>query len=165
MGGRSLTVPCTIRPAAGPADIAAARGLFLAYAAGLGIDLSFQGFDTELASLPGAYAPPEGAILLATDRDGHAAGCVALRALPAIPGGCEMKRLFVHPSARGHGLGERLVAAVLDVARGAGYRRMMLDSLDTMAGALRLYRAACFAPVRPYNDGALPGMVWMGRDL
>src|SRR5438309_1179714 len=106
-------------------DLACCRELFEEYQAGLGISLDFQGFREELASLPGAYAPPQGALLLAS-RDGRAAGCIALRPLEADE--AEIKRLYVRPAFRGMGLGEGLVEAVSARARAAGYRAVRLDT-------------------------------------
>ena len=131
----------TIAPAAGQADLDAARALFRAYAASLPIDLAYQGFATELATLPGAYAAPAGALLLARDGAGAAIGCAALRPL-AEPGCCEMKRLFVAPTARGLGLGRVLMEAIVGEAARLGYREVRLDTLPTMTAAIAMYRAA-----------------------
>ena len=132
-----------------PEQIATVAELFREYAASLGVDLSFQGFEQELASLPGDYAPPRGRLLLA---DG---GCVALRPL----GGdiCEMKRLYVRPSARGTGLGRALVQRVIDEARALGYRAMRLDTLPSMTAAAAMYRAFGFREIEPYRFNPVEG--------
>lgn len=153
-----------IGPARTGAEIAAVRSLMADYAAGLGVDLSFQGFAAELAALPGPYAPPGGALLLARGAEGTALGCVALRPGPA-PGTCEMKRLYVAPAARGGALGRRLAEAALDAARAAGYRRIVLDTLAGMETAQALYDRLGFADIAPYCDNPLPGTRWMGRAL
>ena len=154
-----------ITPARWPEDDATVRMLFRDYADGLGVDLSFQGFEAELASLPGRYAPPQGTILLArAGADGRAAlGCVALRPTRQ-PGICEMKRLYVHPSGRGQRLGRRLAEAAIAAARGLTYRRMLLDTLDFMHEARRLYASLGFRPVPPYYDNPLPGVVYLALD-
>jgi GNAT superfamily N-acetyltransferase len=136
------------------ADLAAVRTLFEEYAAGLGFSLAFQGFDDELASLPGAYAPPRGALLVARSGD-EAAGCVALRPLAA--GVCEMKRLFVRPAWRGSGLGARLAEAIVDEARRLGYARMRLDTTPEMASAQSLYARLGFRDIEPYRENPVPG--------
>lgn len=138
-------------------DVAA---LFRAYAASLPVDLGYQGFAAELAGLPGAYAPPAGALLLARGGDGAALGCGALRAM-AEPGCCEMKRLYVAPAARGLGLGEALATALIHAARRGGYREMRLDSLPSMAGAQALYRKLGFAVIPPYYETPVAGTVFM----
>ncbi|MCS6892503.1 MAG: GNAT family N-acetyltransferase [Rhodovarius sp.] len=154
-----------IRQAAGAADIAAVGQLFRDYLAELGEDLSYQGVAEELAGLPGAYAPPRGALLIArAQEDGQALGCVALRPL-FPPGVCEMKRLHVTPAARGRGIGRALVAAVLAAARQAGYAEIWLDTLQRLEPALGLYRAMGFRPIAPYNDSPLPGTLYLGRAL
>ena len=146
-----------------PHDLATARELFVEYGESLGFSLCFQGFDEELATLPGKYAPPGGVILLAKEREG-AAGCVALR--PAEQAGaCEMKRLFVRNAYRGRRLGRALAERVIAEARALGHRRMVLDTLDTMTPALHLYRSLGFREVPPYIFNPMPNAVYLGLDL
>ncbi len=145
-----------------PEQIAAARGLFQDYAAWLRIDLCFQGFAAELATLPGCYAPPRGRLLLATGPDG-AAGCVALR--PADDTVCEMKRLFVRPAFQGRGLGRALAQRVISEARGAGYSTMVLDTLPFMRSAIQLYEALGFVRRSGYYNTPLPETVFMELQL
>lgn len=151
-----------IRPAR-EADLADIRALFTEYAEGLGVDLGFQGFAAELAALPGRYAPPAGAMLIARAAGGEALGCVAMR--PLRGGDCEMKRLYVRRVARGTGLGRTLGQAILAEAKAAGHRRMLLDTLDHMRPALSLYRELGFHKVPAYYDNPLPGAVYLARDL
>lgn len=141
-----------------PAQIEDARRLFREYAASLGIDLCFQDFDAELASLPGAYAPPRGRLLLAVDGQ-QLLGCVALR--PQEGNACEMKRLFVRPEARGRGMGLSLAQAVIGEARALGFQRMRLDTLPTMADAIRLYRALGFHDIPPYYPNPIEGALYL----
>ena len=147
-----------IFPATSIDDIAAVRRLFNAYAASLGIDLSYQGFETELAGLPGNYAPPRGRLLLAVAED-SATGCVALR--PIDDQTCEMKRLFVRPERQGSGLGRRLATRVIDEARAIGYTTILLDTLPSMQGALRLYESLGFVRRPPYFQSPIEGNVFM----
>jgi ribosomal protein S18 acetylase RimI-like enzyme len=135
--------------AASGADCDAVRGLFLEYAQSLGFSLCFQGFEEELRTLPGAYAPPAGLLLLATV-DGAAAGCVGVR--PFDGGRCEMKRLYARPQYRGSGLGRQLAERAIAFARAAGYRSMLLDTLPQMAAAAQLYRDLGFVRCAPYYD-------------
>ncbi|MCX2722220.1 GNAT family N-acetyltransferase [Roseibium salinum] len=132
-------------------DLETVKTLFRAYVDWLGIDLSYQGFEEELAGMPGKYAPPSGGLYLAKDPDGAHLGCVGLRAL-GPDGACEMKRLYVLPAGRGRGVGGALVDRVLEAARRAGYREMFLDTLPSMAGAIKLYQAAGFEVTTAYYD-------------
>lgn len=147
-----------LRQAASPADVAIARTLFEEYQKGLGISLCFQNFDTELAGLPGAYAEPEGRLLLAY-AGGEPAGCVALRKIEE--GICELKRLYVRPAFRGAGLGRVLAEAVLRASREIGYRRVRLDTLPSMKAAQALYRSLGFTDIPPYNDHPVEGTRFM----
>lgn len=145
----------SIEPASGPGDIEAAKALFLAYAQSLDFSLCFQGFDEELAGMPGKYAPAERGALLLARADGRAVGVVGLRALE--PGIGEMKRLYIDPAGRGHKLGRRLTDAVLAEARRLGYRRIRLDTFPSMVAANRIYDALGFSDIPPYYDNPLPG--------
>lgn len=151
-----------IIPAESTADIETARELFEEYWNWLGFDGSVQGFDIELATLPGDYSPPDGCILVA--RDGSAvAGCVALRKLD--DGICEMKRLYVRPKFRGRQLGYRLVNAVIDGGRNRGYERMRLDTLPPMIKAIELYKSLGFKDIEPYIENPIPGARHMELEL
>lgn len=151
-----------ILPAAAPADLPVVRALFREYAAGLGIDLCFQDFETELATLPGKYAPPEGRLLLAWN-GAEAVGCVALR--PIADGACEMKRLYVRTTVRGQQLGRRLAERICREARDAGYRRICLDTLPTMSAAIGLYSAMGFTRIAPYVFNPIEGAIFLAREL
>lgn len=135
-------------------QIAQVRELMREYAASLGVDLSYQNFDRELAELPGNYAPPSGTLLLAMAGDA-AAGCVAIRPLGA--GFCEMKRLYVRPEWRASGLGKRLVEAAIEDARQAGHRYLRLDTLPAMSAARHLYAAMGFREIAPYYSSPVAG--------
>jgi len=178
-----------------PAEqLAEVRALFREYARSLGHDLCFQGFERELAELPGAYAPPAGRLFLAwpaaAGRRGEltapgtaaatagrpwaaAAGCIALRPRgvdsPGVlsPGAqiCEMKRLYVRPPFRGKGLGRVLCRRLIEEAAALGYRRMRLDTLSSMGEAIALYRSLGFREIEPYYDNPLPGPLFFERVL
>ena len=147
-----------IAPAAA-ADLAAAASLIRQYAASLPIDLDAQGFAGEIASLPGPYAPPRGALLLALKGDAPL-GCIALK--PLEPGVAEVKRLFVVENGRGLGAGKALVTAILGEARRIGYREVKLDTLPHMAQAIALYRSFGFEPIAPYGSFPYPGLLCFG---
>ena len=157
------SAPFAIRDASDTIEIATARALFEEYAASLDVDLCFQNFAQELATLPGDYAPPRGCLLLA-EREGRPIGCVALRPLgdasPAGPIG-EVKRLYVRPGARGMGLGRALGEAVIGRARAIGYREIRLDTLATMREARALYASLGFSACAPYYRNPLPGVAYM----
>jgi ribosomal protein S18 acetylase RimI-like enzyme len=143
--------------------LASARELFSEYAASLEISLYFQGFDAELAGLPGRYAPPGGVILLAL-AGGEAAGCVAVRPLDT-PGVCEMKRLYVRPGFRDMKLGRVLAQAAVDKARALGYRAIRLDTLPSMAQALALYEKLGFQDIEPYCVNPHEGARFLEKKL
>ena len=143
-------------------DIATARRLFEEYAASLGMNLCFQGFEEELATLPGSYAPPDGRLLLARQKNAIA-GCVALRRLEQQV--CEMKRLYVRPAFRGRGVGRILAEAVTREAKIAGYHRMRLDTLPTMVSALALYRQLGFREIPPYRSNPVEGTFFLELQL
>ena len=147
-----------------PADLPAIAQLFRAYADSLPIDLGYQGFDGELVTLPGKYAPPTGALLIARDANGAALGCVAMRALD-YPGVCEMKRLYVAPEGRGSGLGKALALSIIEAARAAGHSEMRLDTLASMQSAQALYRALGFTEIASYYDSPIAGTVFMSMKL
>lgn len=144
-------------------DLPALTELFRAYAASLPIDLGYQGFDDELASLPGKYSPPDGALLIARDANGATLGCVAMR--PLEPGVCEMKRLYVAPEGRGQGLGRQLAGAIIEAARARGYSEMRLDTLASMGEAQALYRSLGFTEIGAYYDKPIAGTVFMSLTL
>jgi putative acetyltransferase len=152
-----------IRDAETAPDLDLARTLFLEYAQALGFSLCFQGFDQELAGLPGKYARPQGRLLLAA-HDGHAAGCVGLRTLEDEI--CEMKRLYVRPAFRGKSIGRLLAERIISEARGIGYTRMRLDTVaDTMADAVALYRRLGFVEIPPYCANPIAGALYMELSL
>ena len=141
------------------AQIAQARELFLEYAQSLGFSLCFQGFDKELAGLPGDYAPPAGRLLLA-EFEGQLAGCVALHKLE--DGICEMKRLYLRPQFRGKRLGRVLAKRIIAEARQIGYQRMRLDTVDpVMKDAVAMYRKIGFYEIAPYCANPIPGALYM----
>jgi len=142
-----------IRPAQAR-DAELVRNLLREYAAGLGIDLSFQDFDSELADPLGFYE-----VVLLADSD----GCVALRRLDELT--CEMKRLYVRPSARAGGVGRRLAEAIVAEARQRGYRRMLLDTLPSMGAARSLYTSLGFKETEPYRYNPVPGTAFLELDL
>lgn len=142
------------------------RAIFAEYASALGVDLAFQQFDAELAGLPGDYAPPGGALLLAYV-DGALAGCGALRALPEAdyPNACEMKRLYVRRAFRRFGLGRQLAQQLIDCATQAGYSTLLLDTLDDMEAARELYASLGFVEVPPYYFNPIAGAHYLKADL
>ncbi|HEY6893544.1 MAG TPA: GNAT family N-acetyltransferase [Rhodanobacteraceae bacterium] len=158
MTGNAFTIA-----AAEARDIGETADLFRAYEAHIGVDLSYQGFADELATLPGKYAPPEGQLLIARNASGVAIGCVALRPMET-PGCCEMKRLFVSAQGRGLGLGRALAEAVIAHATKLGYRELRLDTLPSMHEAIALYRQLGFADIAPYYP-AREGTLFMALSL
>lgn len=140
------------------------RAMFRDYAGSLPIDLAFQGFEAELEALPGKYAGPAGAIFLALAPGGDALGCVAVRPYPR-PGTCELKRLYVRPPGRGTGVGGALLDRAIGFAAGAGYGQMLLDTLPSMTGAIRLYEARGFGAVPPFGSAEGPPLLYFGKSL
>jgi ribosomal protein S18 acetylase RimI-like enzyme len=144
--------------------MAAVARLFRDYAGALGVDLSYQGFEAELAGLPGAYAPPAGALLVAISPDGDAVGCVAVRKLRE-DGTCEMKRLHVAPVVRKAGIGRALAVSAIEAASRSGYQAMRLDTLPGMEAAQALYRSLGFETTPPYYETPVSGTIFMRRVL
>lgn len=147
-------------------ELDAVRDLLRDYAAAVGVDLCFQGFDSELATLPGLYAQPRGALIAALVND-DLAGCCAMRPLDTVdyPNACEMKRLFVRPQFRKLGLGRLLAEAILDAARQAGYATVLLDTLSDMETARALYHELGFEEIPPYYHNPIPGSHYLKARL
>lgn len=146
--------------------VAATRVLFQEYAAALGIDLCFQDFESELALLPGAYASPRGALVLAVQGD-LVAGCCALRAIDSTDyaNACEMKRLYVRPAFRGTGIGRMLAEAIVERGRILGYDSILLDTLSDMEAARALYEELGFEEIPPYYFNPIPGAHYLRAEL
>jgi ribosomal protein S18 acetylase RimI-like enzyme len=151
-----------LREAVTAEDVAACRELFVEYHRALGVSLCFQGFEAELAGLPGDYAAPRGRLLLAT-ANGQPAGCVALR--PLFHRDAEMKRLYVRSQHRGGGLGRLLATTVIDAAKQLGYETLKLDTLPRMKAAQRMYESLGFRDTAPYNDNPIRGTRFLALDL
>lgn len=149
-----------------PALVEAARRLFREYAGTIGIDLCFQNFEAEIAQLPGDYAAPGGALLVAL-LDGQPAGCGALRPLHDVdyPNACEMKRLYVPRAFRRFGLGRLIAQDLIDRAMHAGYSTLLLDTLDDMETARGLYTSLGFEEIPPYYFNPIPGAHYLKVDL
>ncbi|MDJ0956415.1 MAG: GNAT family N-acetyltransferase [Arenicellales bacterium] len=145
-----------------PIHLPEIKALFREYETFLGVDLCFQGFEEELAELPGKYKPPRGALLVAFVNS-QVAGCVALR--PLDNGHCEMKRLFVRPDYRGLGLGRQLAHRIIEVSRDIGYERMKLDTLDFLEDAIHLYKSLGFKQTGSYYDNPLEKVSYWELDL
>ena len=156
----TLTIPST------PQELSAVRTLFQEYADSLGVDLCFQGFEAELADLPGEYGPPRGRLLLAWVGDALA-GCCALRPLDNCdyPNAGEMKRLYVRKAFRAFGLGRELAEATLDAARQIGYTSVLLDTLNDMEAARALYTDLGFVEIAPYYHNPVPGSHYLKVDI
>ena len=149
-----------------PTELLATRKIFQEYAQQLGVDLGFQNFDAELDDLPGEYATPQGALLLALV-DGELAGCCAMRQLISsdYPNACEMKRLFVRDSHRRTGLGRRLAECIIDAGRIAGYHYILLDTLNEMESARALYADLGFEEIAPYYHNPIAGAHYLKATL
>ncbi len=127
------------------------------------MNLCFQNFEQELATLPGDYAPPHGRLLLA-EYEATLAGCVALHKWEA--GICEMKRLYLRPAFRGKGLGRVLAEAIITEARNIGYQRMRLDTIEPiMKDAVEMYRKLGFREIAPYRPNPIAGAMYMELQL
>lgn len=144
-------------------DLADTIKLFEAYAVSLGIDLAFQDFASEMAQMPGKYAPPAGTLLLARNEDSEAIGCVGLRRLQGDI--CEMKRLYIDPKGRGTGLGKVLAREVVNEAKCLGYTAMRLDTLPSMASARALYESLGFVEIAPYYKTPIEGTIFLELKL
>ncbi len=152
----------SIEEAVSPDAVAEVRALLLEYEADIGVDLCFQGFHEELASLPGSYARPNGRLFIARS-EMEAIGCIALR--PLQHGDAEMKRLYVRSSARARGLGQLLVNVLIEAARTIGYKRVLLDTLPAMASAQALYRSLGFVEIEAYCYNPVSGARYFALEL
>jgi len=142
--------------------VESARRLFVEYADSLNFSLCFQGFDSEIAQLPGEYVPPLGGLLLA-HYDGALAGCVALRKIDDEI--CEMKRLYLRPEFRGKGIGRKMAIEVIKMAQEIGYAKMRLDTAPAMKEAIALYHSLGFVEIGPYRENPIPGAIFMELTL
>ena len=147
---------------AGEGDMSVVASLFRQYAASLPVDLGAQGFADEINHLPGPYASPEGALLLAFRGD-TVLGCIALKRLTS--GVAEIKRLYVVQEGRGLGVGQILIGAILKEAARLNYREIKLDTLPHMTPAITLYRRFGFVPIAPYGSFPYPDLLCFGRHL
>ncbi|KAF4991533.1 hypothetical protein FDECE_14007 [Fusarium decemcellulare] len=172
----STSSSVSIRQASTPADLRAVVGCFQTYTEWLDEDISFQNYATELDGLPGKYAPPFGALLLAVDdTQGEILGCIAMRPLtvqseyrqhhPADLRYCEIKRLFLYSSARGRQVGRKLVKEVLKRAGEEGYDVALLDTLSKMKSAINLYKSEGFVEVEPYTYNPLQGAMYFAKRI
>ena len=157
-----MTVTLHVLSAGDAEPLGHVRQFFRNYAGWLGVDLSFQKFDEEMASLPGAYAPPHGRLYYA-ENDGRPAGCVGVR--PFSEGVCEMKRLYVEPGQRGFGIGRDLAVAAITSAKELGYRKILLDTLPAMRIAVKLYRELGFQDAPAYYETPIEGTMFLALDL
>lgn len=159
------TLPFDIKPTRSPVDMNVVREMFREYQQWLGVDLCFQDFDTELAELPGKYAPPGGEIYIARSGE-QVAGIVAVRGVPKISAEtAEMKRLYVREGWRGRNLGRQLADLAIGFAQKAGYRKMVLDTLPHLMAAKAMYARMGFKEIAPYYENPLPGVVYMEKIL
>jgi ribosomal protein S18 acetylase RimI-like enzyme len=145
---------------AGTDQVSLVRELFLEYAQSLDFKLCFQGFDKELAELPGKYAPPKGFMLLAYSGS-ELAGCVAMQPIDSEI--CEMKRLYVRPQFQGQGIGKSLVLRLIDKSKSAAYKKMRLDTVPSMKAALGLYGSLGFYKIPPYRENPIPGAEYLEK--
>ena len=151
-----------LRDSHSTAELEAVGSIIREYAASLGVDLDFQDFEAEMASLPGEYSPPRGALLSAWV-DGELAGCCALRPSDSADYilACEMKRLYVRPGFRGQHLGRQLTEAILDAARRIGYQHVLLDTMSELEAARALYEDLGFVEIPPYYFNPIPGVHYL----
>jgi len=164
MEPNSMTVTLRTLTADDTEALEQVRQYFRNYAAWLGVDLSYQNFDQEMASLPGAYSAPQGRLFFA-EVDGRPAGCVGVRPLTDSDGVCEMKRLYVEPEERGHGVGAALALAAIKAAKEIGYRKLMIDTLPNMRMAVKLYRELGFTEAPNYYQTPVEGTMFLALDL
>jgi putative acetyltransferase len=153
-----------IRSVRSSQDIVVVRDLIREYVHWLDIDIAIRGFEAELPHFPGRYSPPAGDLLLAQSNSGEALGCICLQPLE-LPGACEVKRLYVRPAARGMGLGRVLATSAIERASTLSYSEVMLDTLPWMTSAIAIYRSLGFAPVAPYWNNLVPGIIYLGKTI
>lgn len=155
-----------ISPVRSAEDLESAVQLFTTYTDSLGIDLSYQNYGTEIANMPGRYAPPTGELFLCRNNTtGKAIGCVGFRDLNPALGWCEMKRLYVSPAGRGMGIGSALLEKAMETARNLGYKQIVLDTLSSMTQAIELYKRKGFEEIPPYYETPMKDTVFMKYEL
>lgn len=142
------------------------RAILREYAQSIQVDLCFQNFEDEIATLPGEYVEPRGALLMARI-NGELVGCCALRPLDNVdyPNACEMKRLYVRKAFRKLGIGRQLVEAIMDCARQSDYDCVLLDTLSDMESARALYQDLNFEEIPPYYHNPIEGAHYLKAQL
>jgi GNAT superfamily N-acetyltransferase len=148
-------------------SVSQAQGLFREYGSLPEVKVCVVNFEQEILSLPGAYAPPAGRLLLAYENSeacAEAVGCAAIRQWDQAAT-CELKRLYVRNQFRGRGIGKKLLGASIMEARSIGYAKIVLDTLPSMSEAHKLYRSAGFREIPAYQENPVPGALFFALTL
>ena len=145
-----------------PEEYSAAAKLFTEYAAWLNIDLSFQHFESELKELSQMYAAPTGGIILCKEDENYIA-CVAIRKIDTET--AELKRMYVQSDKQGKGIGKTILTQAIEMARGCGYQRIRLDTLDHMTAAINLYKHAGFKLIQAFYHNPIASALYFELDI